>query len=142
MGRPIAPGRPAWPKGPIKWGRVWEQWTGAKLNKIYTKFIFLGVFPDESTVEVVYSFPAPLHCVTPPSAPLLAGFKTGLKARGKLARDDSLLRYVADFLMRWEYKETERICRSRGALGAREQQSVRPGCEPINEFAESKKVPT
>ncbi len=35
-----------------------EAGTGAKLNKIYTKFIFFRVFPDESTVEVVYSFPA------------------------------------------------------------------------------------
>ena len=31
------------------------------------------------------------------------------------ARDDRLLRYVAGIFMRWEYKETERDCRSRGA---------------------------
>ncbi len=49
----------------------------------------------------------PLRCTTPPSA--------GLRARGKLARDDSLLRYVAGFFMRREYKETERGCRSPGA---------------------------
>ena len=73
--------------------------TGAKLNKIYTEFVFFKASPDESTVGVVYSFPAPLHCVT----------------RGKLARDDRLLRYVAGFFMRGEYKGTERGCRSRGA---------------------------
>ncbi len=32
--------------------------TGAKLNKIYTKFVFFKASPDESTVGVVYSFPA------------------------------------------------------------------------------------
>jgi len=32
--------------------------TGAKLNKIYTKFHFFQVLPDESTVKVVFSFPA------------------------------------------------------------------------------------
>ncbi len=35
--------------------------------------------------------------------------------RSECTRDDSLLRYVAGFSMRWEYKETERDCRSRGA---------------------------
>ncbi len=48
---------------------------------------------------------APLRCTT----------------RGKLARDEGLLRYVAGFFMRREYKETERACRSRGARGARKQ---------------------
>ncbi len=32
--------------------------TGAKLNKIHTKFVFFKASPDESTVGVVYSFPA------------------------------------------------------------------------------------
>ena len=32
--------------------------TGAKLNKIYTEFVFFKASTDESTVEVVYSFPA------------------------------------------------------------------------------------
>ena len=87
-----------------------EAGTGAKLNKIYTKFVFFKASHDESTVGVVYSLPAPLHCVTPPSA--------GLGARGKLARDEGLLRYVAGFFMRREYKETERGCRSPGARHA------------------------
>ena len=30
--------------------------TGVKLNKIYTEFVFFKASPDESTVEVVYSF--------------------------------------------------------------------------------------
>ena len=34
------------------------------------------------------------------------------------ARDDGLLWFVAGFFMRWEYKETERACRSPGAPGA------------------------
>ncbi len=34
------------------------------------------------------------------------------------ARDDGLLWYVVSFFMRWEYKETERGCRSPGAPGA------------------------
>ena len=38
----------------------------------------------------------------------------------RFARDEGLLRYVAGFFMRWEYKETERGCRSRGAPGARD----------------------
>ena len=29
-----------------------------KLNKTYTEFVFFKASPDESTVEVVYSFPA------------------------------------------------------------------------------------
>ena len=58
-------------------------------------------------VTVQNEIATPLRCTTPPLA--------GLKARGKLARDDSLLRYVAGFFMRWEYKETERGCRSPGA---------------------------
>ncbi len=86
-----------------------EARTGAKLNKIYTEFHFFKLSPDGSTVEVVYSFPAPLHCVT----------------RGKLARDDRLLWYVAGFFMRWEYKETERGCRSPGARGARRTSPLR-----------------
>ena len=32
--------------------------TGAKLNKIHTEFVFFKASPDESTVGVVYSFPA------------------------------------------------------------------------------------
>ena len=32
--------------------------TSAKLNKIYTKFVFFKASPDESTVEVVFSLPA------------------------------------------------------------------------------------
>ena len=32
--------------------------TGVKLNKIYTEFVFFKASPDESTVGVVYSFPA------------------------------------------------------------------------------------
>ena len=32
--------------------------TGAKLNKIYTEFVFFKASHDESTVGVVYSFPA------------------------------------------------------------------------------------
>ncbi len=75
------------------------------MNKIYTKFVFFKAFHDESTVEVVFSFPAPL----------LAGFKTGLGARGKLARDDGLLRYVAGFFMRREYRAREKDRRSPGA---------------------------
>ena len=51
-------------------------------------------------------------------------------------------RYGGGIIIGREYKETERGCRSRGARDAREQQSVRQGCEPINEFAKSKKVPT
>ena len=32
--------------------------TTAKLNKIPTEFVFFKASPDESTVEVVFSFPA------------------------------------------------------------------------------------
>ncbi len=89
-------------------GAKGEARTGAKLNKIHTKFIFLGVFPDESTVEVVYSFPAGIM-----------GDGAECKMRSPLRqwadRDEGLLRYVAGFFMRWEYKETERGCRSPGA---------------------------
>ncbi len=92
---------------------------------------FFQGFPRRGTVGVVSSFPAPLHCVTPPSAPPLAGFMTGLKARGKLARDDGLLWYVAGFFMRWEYKEMERGCRSPGARERVTSYVFRvPSCQP------------
>ena len=58
----------------------------------------------------------PLRCTTPPLA--------GLKARGKLARDDRLLRYVAGFFMRREYKTRERDRRSPGARRGSCQLSV------------------
>ncbi len=66
--------------------------TSAKLNKIYTKFVFLGVFPDESTVEVVFSFLAGrmgdgAECPggTPAGQNEIATLR---QAQGRLARDD------------------------------------------------------
>ena len=93
--------------------------SGTKFDKIPTKFNFFGVFPDEALlrwclvfwraewVTVQNEIATPLRCTTPPLA--------GLKARGKLPRDDGLLRYVAGFFMRREYRAMERGCRSPGA---------------------------
>ncbi len=38
-------------------GAKGEAMTGAKLNKIYTEFVFFKASHDESTAGVVYSFP-------------------------------------------------------------------------------------
>ena len=116
--------------------------TGAKLNKIHTEFVFFKAFPDESTVGVVYSFPAGITGdgaeldKTPPKFCILKFFPDKTRLRSYYAgqgRKSPCLnvsapkpeaavlvgRYGSGIIIGREYKETERTCRSRGAPGAR-----------------------
>ncbi len=117
--------------------------TGAKLNKIYTEFVFFKASPDESTVGVVYSFPAGtmgdgaecpggIPCgakldKTQPKFPILE-FSPDKSRKSpclkiyppqKLAVGAETGRYGDGIIITPEYKPAAGACRSRGAPGAR-----------------------
>ena len=70
------------------------QMTGEELNKTHTKFRFFRPSPDESTVGVVYSFPAGTEAGAKPdkTRPFLDGFKKVSVGKAKMGTMPPMIR--------------------------------------------------